>query len=98
MSKPTNPRTKSQLNRAQLKAYEARRAEEVQQRVEATAERESMAGAATVAVKPSAVGRRRVYALSHEEEMAIIRSDLKRLLTILAILLVVLAIATVLLG
>lgn len=98
MSKPTRPRTKTQLNRAQLKAYEARRAEEVQRQLESEAAGEIPVRRAALTVAAAPVPRRRIYALSQAEEMAIIRSDLKRLLMILAVLLVVLAIATVLLG
>lgn len=98
MSKPTRPRTKTQLNRAQLKAYEARRAEEVQRQLESEAAGEMPVRPTATAVAAPPVSRRRIYALSQAEEMAIIRSDLKRLLMILAVLLVVLAIATVLLG
>lgn len=95
MSKPAKSRTRTQLNRAQLKAYEARRAEEVQRSRAVQAEVEAAGGqpVAAAAVAP----RRRIYALSHEQEMAIIRSDLKRLLMIVAVLLVVLAIATLVL-
>ncbi len=98
VSKPTKSRTKTQLNRAQLKAYEARRAEEVARQLEVDAIGDASPRPAAAAVASAPASRRRIYALSHEEEMAIIRSDLKRLLTILAVLLVVLAIATVLLG
>lgn len=84
------------MNRAQLKAYEARRAEEVQHSRAIQQDVDAVSGqpaAAAAAVAP----RRRIYAMSHEQEMAIIRSDLKRLLGIVAVLLVVLAIATLVL-
>lgn len=97
VSKPTKSRTRTQLNRAQLKAYEARRAEEVQRRLDADAAAADVAQTGAAAATAVPVGRRRVYALSQADEMAIIRSDLKRLMLILAVLLVVLAIATVVL-
>lgn len=98
VSKPTKSRSKTQLNRAQLKAYEARRAEEVERRAAEDAADEVVARPASVAVAGVSVPRRRIYALSHEQEMAIIRADLKRLLTILAVLVVVLIIAAILLN
>ena len=98
MSEPTHPRTKTQLNRAQLKAYETRRAEEGQRHVDDDGSGDLPIQVSSASAIATPASRRRIYALSHEQEMAIIRSDLNRLLKILAVLLVVLAIATVLLG
>lgn len=98
VSKPPKSRSRTRLNRAQLKAYEARRAEEIQRRIDAEAAQDAADAASRAAGGATAVPRRRIYALSQPEEMAIIRSDLKRLMTILAVLLVVLAIATVFLA
>ena len=96
MSKPAKSRTRTQLNRAQLKAYEARRAEEVQRSRAIDPDVDAVSGQ-PVAAQAAVAPRRRIYALSNEQEMAIIRSDLKRLLAIVAVLLVVLAIATLVL-
>ena len=85
MSKPTKSRQK-QLTRAQLKAYEARRTLDLHR---GSAE----AGTEAVATRP-AVSTRRVQALSRVEEYAIIRSDLRRLLWILAVLAAVLIVLT----
>ncbi|HYI15087.1 MAG TPA: hypothetical protein VEX37_06830 [Thermomicrobiales bacterium] len=85
MSKPTKSRPK-QLTRAQLKAYEARRTLDLHR---GTADAASEA----VAVRPTSPVRR-VQALSRAEEYAIIRSDLRRLLWILAVLAGVLVVLT----
>jgi len=87
VSKPTKTRSRPQFSKAELKAYEARRAEEV---------RRGPVGVATDAA-PGSVSSRRTYALSRDEEYAIIRSDLRRLLMILVVLAVVLLIATIVL-
>jgi hypothetical protein len=81
VSKPPKSRSRTRLTAAQLKAYEARRASEVNH--DATP-------AVPVASATGAASPRRVFVLSRSEEMAIIRSDLKRLVLILVILLVVL--------
>lgn len=86
MSKSTKPRSRTQLSRASIKAYEARRAEEVN-RVE---HEDVVSVDGPVAVYPA----RRSFAMSRIEEMAIIRSDLRRLLLILAALAVILVVAT----
>jgi hypothetical protein len=86
LSKSTKSRSKTQLSRAAIKAYEARRAEEVN-RADADA-LDSPAG-------PSIVSPvRRNYAVSRAQEVATIRSDLRRLLMILAVLTVILIAAT----
>jgi hypothetical protein len=81
-----------------MKAYEARRSAEVNREQPVIANE-------TTATRPAAVARsaatartappnRRVYALSRAEEYAIIRSDLRRLLWILAVLTVTLVVLT----
>lgn len=85
MSKPTKSRPR-QLNRAQLKAYEARRTVELN--------RGGTGTSGDVVTARPLNPTRRVQALSRREEYAIIRSDLRRLLWILAILLVTLVILT----
>lgn len=85
MSKPTKSRSR-QLTRAQLKAYEARRGVEVNRGTATTT--------GEVVAKRPASSVRRVQALSRAEEYAIIRSDLRRLLWILAVLVVVLVVLT----
>ncbi len=87
MSKPTKSRPK-QLTRAQLKAYEARRTLDLHR---GTSEAASTSEA--VAARPASPVRR-VQALSRAEEYAIIRSDLRRLLWILAVLAAVLVVLT----
>ncbi len=85
MSKPTKSRPR-QLTRAQLKAYEARRTLDLNRG-------STGAGTEVVTARPAS-SVRRVQALSRAEEYAIIRSDLRRLLWILAVLAVVLVILT----
>lgn len=85
MSKSSKSRSR-QLSRAQLKAYEARRAEEINRApVEVQPERTQ----ASRIVVP-----RRSVMMSRSEEMMIIKSDLRRLLLILALLAVFLIVAT----
>lgn len=84
-SRPTRNRQRRQLSRAELKAYEARRAAE-RRRVSATGAGEADALAA-LHPEPAEL----TYALTRDEEFAVIRSDLMRLLVIVAILLVLLA-------
>ncbi len=85
MSKPTKSRSR-QLTRAQLKAYEARRTVELNRGIL------GVEGESTPVRQPTSV--RRVQALSRAEEYAIIRSDLMRLLWILAVLAVALVVLT----
>lgn len=90
MSKPTRSRPR-QLSRAELKAYEARRTVEMNRGGTQPATGE------VTAVRPSASrssSTRRIQPLSRAEEFAIIRSDLKRLLWILAVLVLVLVVLT----
>lgn len=88
MSKSSKPRGR-QLSRAQLKAYEARRAEEINRAaIDVSVERPQ----ASRIVVP-----RRSVMMSRSEEMMIIKSDLRRLLLILAVMAVFLVIATIIL-
>lgn len=85
MSKSSKARSR-QLSRAQLKAYEARRAEEIN-RANVEAQEERLEAQRTI------VPRRSVM-MNRAEEMAIIASDLRRLMVILAVLTVFLIAAT----
>lgn len=88
MSKPTKSRPR-QLTRAELKAFEARQSAEVA--------RGATGASGTTGDKPAArvtPTNRRVHALSRAEEYAIIRSDLRRLLWILAVLTATLVVMT----
>jgi hypothetical protein len=87
VSKSTKSGTRRQLSRAEIKAYEARRAAEVNR----------IGSAPTGALEPEApIGTpmRRSYVMSRAEEFAIIRSDLRRLLIILSLLVALLIAAT----
>lgn len=86
LSKPAKSRSRAQLSRAAVKAYEARRAEEVN-RVEIET---PLAVDGPIATYPT----RRGFAITRAEEVSIIRSDLRRLLLILAFLTVLLIVAT----
>lgn len=86
MSKSTRTKSRAQLSRAEIKAYEARRAEEVR--------RLPLDSAARVDDATTTIALRRTYALTRDEEYSIIRSDLRRLLIILAVLFVVLFVCT----
>lgn len=82
------PRSRKELSRADLKAYEARRADE--QRRIGTAQAAQQAATVVVPVEHS-------YALSRDEEFAVIKSDLIRLAIILAVIAVLLVVLTVVL-
>ncbi|HUG14077.1 MAG TPA: hypothetical protein VMM78_03580 [Thermomicrobiales bacterium] len=88
MSKPTKSRSRGQLSRAEIKAYEARRAAQRSQ---------SPVSAAHVSSTEGTTRARRARSLSREEEFAIIKADMKRLVVILAILLVILVAVTIVL-
>lgn len=84
-------RTRKELSKADLKAYESRRASE---RKRVTAESEA-AEARTVRVPE--VASQHTLDLTRDQEFRIIRSDLIRLLYIMGILTVALAVITVIL-
>jgi hypothetical protein len=88
VSKPPKTRSRDQLSRAEIKAYEARRA----------AARQPVAIPATaVPSAKKAQPPRRTNTLSRAEEFNIIKADMKRLVVILMVLLVVLIMATIIL-
>lgn len=93
VSKPTKARQRPQLSKAEIKAYEARRAAESRRALVTTDVSAATAGGSTPAVRST----RRGYAMTRDEEYVIIRSDLRRLLFILAVLAVVLVVCTLLL-
>lgn len=84
-------RNRSQLTRAELQAYEARRADE-RKRVGATHEGD----AAAVAVAPRQQFEHS-FEMNRDDEFTVIRSDLIRLLIVMAIITVLLVVATVVL-
>lgn len=84
------PRTRKQLSKADLKAYESRRA----------AERRRIATASPnplTPTEPAKVSIEHSFALSRDEEYSVIKSDLTRLLMIVAVLFVALAVLTLVL-
>lgn len=84
MSKPTKSKPTRPISRAELKAYEARRAEE---------SRRIAAPQVPTDGVSSAVARH-AYTMSRDEEYSVIRSDLRRLLMIVIVLTAVLVVAT----
>lgn len=88
-SRSRKPRTRNELSRAELKAYEARRADE---RKRIGTERANETAVATVAAPVE-----HTYAISRDDEFAVIKSDLLRLLVILVVILVILAVLTLIL-
>jgi hypothetical protein len=89
VSKSTRTRNRSQISRAQIKAYEARRAEEMQRAVAARP------AADTSESQVSSVRRSRVQ--SRTEEFQTIKADLRRLAIILVIMTALLIAATIVL-
>lgn len=79
------PRTRKELSRAELKAYEARRADE--RRRIGTANAAQQTAAVVAPVEHS-------YQMSRDEEFTVIKSDLIRLGIILAVIAVLLLILT----
>lgn len=79
------PRQRRQLSKAELKAYQARREDEMH-RLGPTA-------AAEARSLPSSA--RRTYTLGRDEEFSIIRSDLRRLMLILVCLVAVVVVMTI---
>ncbi len=82
-------RNRSQLTRAELQAYEARRADE-RKRVGASQDGDATAA---VAVAPRQQFEH-TYELSRDDEFTVIRSDLIRLLIVMAIITALLVVAT----
>lgn len=85
MSKAAKSRSTRPISKAELKAYQKRRAEESRRIAIPQAEGETVTNVLV----------RHAYTLSRDEEFAVIRSDLIRLLKILAFLFVVIIVATV---
>ena len=84
------PKTRKELSKADLKAYEARRADE----------RKRIGTANTVAeptVTPVIAHVEHTYAISRDDEFAVIKADLMRLLVILGLIAVIMAVLTVVL-
>ena len=86
----TRGRDRSKLSRAELKAYEARRAAERRRIASATAT-ENVATPVSATTEHS-------YTLSRDEEFSVIRSDLKRMGMVVAVLAVLLLAATIILS
>jgi hypothetical protein len=90
LSKSSRSRNRNQLSRAQIKAYEARRA----------AEGRRLAPSVTGTTEEDRTDdriARRARTLTRAEEFQVIKADLRRLLLIMLLLAVVLIIATVIL-
>ena len=90
-SRPNRQRQRRQLSRAELKAYESRRAAE---------RRRISAGDSTDAEAQALIGPNTAeltYEMTRDEEFAVIRSDLMRLLVIVGILLALLLAFTIVL-
>jgi hypothetical protein len=84
------PKTRKELSKADLKAYEARRADE-RKRI----------GTANTVAEPSAtpvIARvEHTYAISRDDEFAVIKADLMRLLVILGVIAAIMVVLTVVL-
>jgi hypothetical protein len=91
-SKPSRTRQRRQLSRAELKAYEARRAAERRRISASTASADAEAAAILHSDQAELT-----YELTRDEEFAVIRSDLRRLLIIVAILVALLVVFTIIL-
>jgi hypothetical protein len=91
-SRPTRNRQRRQLSRAELKAYEARRAAERRRVSAATAGADAEAAAILHADQAELT-----YEMTRDEEFAVIRSDLRRLLIIVAVLVAMLVVFTIIL-
>ena len=81
------PRTRKELSKAELKAYEARRADERNRIGTARADQAEVIAPVMPSVEHS-------YALSRDEEFAVIKSDLMRLIVILAVIAVIMVVLT----
>ena len=79
------PRRRRELSKAELKAYQARREDEMRR----------LGPAATSDSRTLPTTVRRTYTLGRDEEFSIIRSDLRRLLLILVCLVAVVVVMTI---
>ena len=86
-SQPNKTKTRKRLSKADLKAYESRRAAERHRVALTTPNPVAPADSAHVASEHS-------FAMTRDEEYRVIKSDLVRLIIILAILLAVLVVLT----
>lgn len=89
-SRANRTRTRKDLSKADLKAYESRRA----------AERRRIGtggGNPLQASEPARVPQEHSFAMTRDEEFIVIKSDLVRMLTILAVLAVALVVLTLVL-
>jgi cobalamin biosynthesis Mg chelatase CobN len=89
--KPNSGKPKPKVSRAEIKAYESRRAEERRRLMNAAAQPEPSAEHAQAYARSIEI----TYEMTRDEEFAVIRGDLIRLLMIVAVLFVVLAGLTV---
>lgn len=87
----TRGRDRTKLSKAELKAYEARRAAERLRIATHTASGNEVELDTPITAEHS-------YTMSRDEEFAVIRSDLRRLAIIVAILIVALVVATLVLA
>lgn len=81
------PKTRKELSKADLKAYEARRADERKRIGSANTDTEPAATPVIVPVE-------RTFAISRDDEFAVIKADLMRLLVILGLIAVILVVLT----
>jgi len=86
-SNPNRPKARKQLSKADLKAYEARRAAE--RRRISTASPNPMGS-----TEPAHIPVEHSFTMSRDDEYTVIKADLIRLLMILAALVVVLVVLT----
>jgi hypothetical protein len=84
------PKTRKELSKADLKAYEARRADERKRIGSAHAQAEP-------APTPVVAQVEHTYAISRNDEFAVIRADLMRLLVILGVIAVIMVVLTIVL-
>lgn len=89
-SKPSRPKARKQLSKADLKAYESRRA----------AERRRISTASPNPLgptEPAHISVEHSFTMSRNDEYSVIKADLTRLLLIVAALLVALVVLTIVL-
>lgn len=89
-SKPNRPRARKQLSKADLKAYESRRAAE-RKRISTVSPK------ALAPTDPAHVSVEHSFSMSRDDEYSVIKADLVRLLIIVAALLVALVVLTIIL-
>jgi hypothetical protein len=82
-SRTRKPKTRKELSKAELKAYEARRADE-RKRIGVDANNPLQP------VEPAKIHLENSFAMTRDEEFSVIKSDLSRLLIILAVITMIL--------